>query len=421
MSSLANKNILLGVTGGIAAYKSADLVRRLKDAGATVRVVMTTAATEFVTPMTFQALSGFPVHTDLFDLQAEAAMGHIELARWADIILIAPASANTLAKISWGQADNLLTTLCLASKASIAVAPAMNHVMWQADATQENIQRLKQRGVTILGPGHGDQACGETGEGRMIEPLEIVEQLNFSSVQNLLKGLKLLITAGPTYEAIDPVRYIGNRSSGRMGFALAHAAMYAGADVTLIAGPVQLQASDKIHRIDVQSAKQMHKAVMKNIKGRQIFIGTAAVADYCPNETHKQKIKKKADNLNIELQANPDILSDVAALKKPPFTVGFAAETNNIEKYAKAKLKNKQLNMIAANKVAHDSTTGKDTGFNSEYNALDVYWGDGHVKIDRAKKSHIAKKLIELISECYKFEHSQDTVIHYEKNTAKNS
>jgi len=409
MSNLANKNIILGVTGGIAAYKSADLVRRLRDAGAVVRVVMTAAATEFVTPMTFQALSGETVHTDLFDLQAEAAMGHIELARWADHILIAPASANTLAKLSWGQADNLLTTLCLASKAPIAVAPAMNHIMWQADATQDNIQRLSQRGVTILGPGSGDQACGETGEGRMLEPMDIIQQLNATYIKPLLKDLKVMITAGPTYEAIDPVRFIGNRSSGRMGFAIAQAALDAGAEVTLVTGPVQLNITDRIQRIDVESAKQMHAAVMDTINDQHIFIATAAVADYQPTKTHQQKIKKNSDNLNIELQRNADILSDVAALKNAPFSVGFAAETDNIEQYAKQKLVSKKLNMIAANKVAHNPDTGEDTGFNSEYNALDIYWGDGHIKLNKAKKNQIAQELIKLIAESYKSEHHTKT------------
>lgn len=402
MSNLANKNIILGVTGGIAAYKSADLVRRLKDTGANVRVVMTQSATEFVTPLTFQALSGQTVHTDLFDLEAEAAMGHIELARWADIILIAPASANTLAKISWGQADNLLTTLCLASQANIAVAPAMNHVMWSSAETQDNIDRLMQRGIKILGPGCGEQACGETGEGRMLEPLDIIQQLDESLNAGPLKGIKIMITAGPTFEAIDPVRFIGNRSSGRMGFAIAQAALDAGANVTLVAGPVQLSTVDKIHRINVESAEQMHAAVMSNVNQQHIFIATAAVADYRPIDIQPQKIKKTDDNLTIDLQRNPDILSDVAALSKPPFTVGFAAETNDVEQYARQKLVNKKLNMIAANKVAHDSNTGEGIGFNSEYNALDVYWDKGHVKINKARKDKIAQQLIEIIANHYK-------------------
>ena len=399
MEILSNKRIILGVTGGIAAYKSAELLRRLKQAGAIVRVVMTSAATEFVTPLTFQALSGETVHSDLFDLQAEAAMGHIELARWAELILVAPASANTLAKLSWGQADNLLTTLILASKAPIVVAPAMNHIMWKTDSTQDNIHRLILRNVTILGPGSGEQACGETGEGRMLEPDEIIQKLSLASNGPSLQNIKVMVTAGPTFEAIDPVRYIGNRSSGRMGFALAQAALNAGADVTLISGPVHINAAEGIQRIDVESARQMHDAVMQNIHDQAIFIATAAVADYHPTETHKQKIKKTGDDLSIQLQPNPDILASVAALETPPFTVGFAAETNNIEQHAKQKLVNKRLNMIAANKVSHNSNTGETTGFNSEYNALDIYWKNGHVKFDHARKTELAQNLIKLIIE----------------------
>lgn len=402
MSNLANKHIILGVSGGIAAYKSAELVRRLKEAGALVRVVMTSAATEFVTPLTFQALSGEPVHTDLFDLQAEAAMGHIELARWAELILIAPASANTLAKLSWGQADNLLTTLCLASKAVIAVAPAMNHVMWKTAANQDNMDRLTQRNITILGPGSGSQACGETGEGRMLEPAQITQQLSLLFNEAVLNGLKVMITAGPTFEAIDPVRFIGNRSSGRMGFALAQAAHNAGAQVTLIAGPVHLQTADAIQRVNVESASEMHAAVMNNIHQQDIFIATAAVSDYRPAVMQTQKIKKSDDSIILELQRNADILSAVAALSKSPFTVGFAAETEQLEKYARQKLQSKNLNMIAANRVGRNTDSGEDTGFNSEYNELEVYFGDEHLKLERARKNEIAQKLITLIAERYK-------------------
>jgi phosphopantothenoylcysteine decarboxylase/phosphopantothenate--cysteine ligase len=403
MCNLSNKNIILGITGGIAAYKSADLVRRLREVGANVRVVMTHAATEFVSPMTFQALSGQTVYGDLFDAQAETAMDHIELARWAELILIAPASANTLAKLSWGQADNLLTTLCLASKAPVAAAPAMNHVMWMTDATQDNISRLQQRGVSILGPGSGDQACGESGAGRMLEPLEIIHQLNNSASNNLLNNLNVMITAGPTFEAIDPVRFIGNRSSGRMGFALAQAALDAGAKVTLIAGPVHLQAAKAIQRVDVESAEQMHHAVMDKIQDKHIFIGTAAVADYRPTEIHLQKIKKTDNNISLQLQRNVDILAAVAALNKPPFTLGFAAETNDIEQYARQKLATKKLHMIAANKIGQNTDKGADIGFNSEYNQLHVYWRGGHMKLARDRKKHIAEKLIKLIAEHYKF------------------
>ncbi len=401
MNKLSNKNILLGITGGIAAYKSADLVRRLQDAGADVRVVMTEAATKFITPLTFQALSGNPVHTDLLDTEAEAAMGHIELARWADAILIAPATANTLAKLSWGQADDLLSTLCIASQAPLAVAPAMNHVMWNDTATQDNINSLKKRDIHIFGPDSGYQACGETGEGRMLDVADIVEQMQQIFSNESLHGLNIMITAGPTFEAIDPVRFIGNRSSGKMGFALAKAAHKAGANVTLVCGPVKLTSIDDIKRIDIESAQQMHKTVMDNIANQQIFIATAAVADYRPVEMQPQKIKKSAENLTIHLQRNADILADVAARKDAPFTVGFAAETQNIKQYARQKLENKKLNMIAANLVAAKQSSGEDIGFNSEYNALDVYWADGQAKFDKARKTEIAQQLIELIAQQY--------------------
>ncbi|MCW9013423.1 MAG: bifunctional phosphopantothenoylcysteine decarboxylase/phosphopantothenate--cysteine ligase CoaBC [Gammaproteobacteria bacterium] len=401
MSCLIHKNIVLGVTGGIAAYKSAELVRRLKEAGADVRVVMTAAATEFVTPLTFQALSGHPVHTDLLDPTAEAAMGHIELARWADIILIAPATANTLARLSHGIADNLLSTLCLASTAPIAVAPAMNHVMWSAPANQENIQTLRRRGTHILGPAAGAQACGESGEGRMLEPVDLTEQLSNLFDQGSLQGLKIMLTAGPTYEAIDPVRFIGNRSSGRMGFALAQAALDAGAEVTLIAGPVKLKLPEKAFCVEVESAQQMHKAVFEHIAGQDIFIATAAVADYRPAETHDQKIKKSDENLSIHLLRNADILSEVAALENAPFTVGFAAETQELEHYARQKLVAKKLDMIAANKVANAQINGEDIGFNSAYNALEVFWNDGAKQLPKAHKTELARQLITLISERY--------------------
>lgn len=402
MGYLHNKHILLGVSGGIAAYKSADLVRRLQDAGAEVRVVMTTAATEFVTSLTFQALSGHPVHTDLLDPAAEAAMGHIELARWADAILVAPATANTLTKLSYGLADNLLAAVCLASKAPLAVAPAMNHVMWSDAATQHNIQTLRQRGVHILGPAEGYQACGETGEGRMLEVAELVDKVSALCEPAVLSGVNIMITAGPTYEAIDPVRFIGNRSSGRMGYAIAEAATAAGAKVTLISGPVQLQTPAQTTRIDVESAEQMHQAVLAHIGLQDIFIATAAVADYRPSETHDQKIKKSKENLHIHLTRNADILAEVAALDQGPFTVGFAAETQDLEQHARHKLTSKKLDMIAANRVAAAQTNGEDIGFNSAYNALDVFWADGHRKLDRARKTELAKQLIQLIAEHYK-------------------
>lgn len=397
MSTLTNKRIVLGVSGGIAAYKSADLVRRLRDAGAEVRVVMTRAACEFVGVLTFQALSGHKVHIDLLDADSEAAMSHIELARWADAVLIAPATANTLAKIAQGLADDLLTTLCLASKAPLCVAPAMNHVMWSDANTQTNIRLLQQRGVKIFGPASGAQACGETGEGRMQEPLQLVEQLSQIFQSGVLQGRKVLITAGPTHEAMDPVRFIGNRSSGKMGFALATAAMEAGASVTLVTGPVVLTTPDRVTRIDIESATDMHKAVMQHITGQDIFIACAAVADYRPAQMHPQKIKKNASSLHLELVKNPDILGEVAALKQPPFCVGFAAETENLRQHAQQKLVTKKLQMIAANDVSK-----QDTGFNSEYNALHVFWPGGDTQLETASKQQIARQLVNLIAQHYK-------------------
>jgi phosphopantothenoylcysteine decarboxylase/phosphopantothenate--cysteine ligase len=397
MPSLSNKNILLGISGGIAAYKSADLVRRLRDAGAEVRVVMTRAACEFVTPLTFQAVSGHPVHTELLDPAAEAAMSHIDLARWADVVLVAPATANTLARLAQGTADDLLSTLWLATRALRAVAPAMNHVMWSDAPTQHHVQQLQQRGVHIFGPASGAQACGETGEGRMLEPMELVTRTANLFTTGALDRCKVMITAGPTHEAIDPVRFIGNRSSGKMGFELARAAAEAGADVTLIAGPVHLATPDHVQRIDVESALQMHDAVMKHIAGQTIFIGCAAVADYRVAQVAAQKIKKSAETLPLQLIKNPDILAEVAALKSAPFCVGFAAETENLRQHAQQKLAAKKLQLIAANDVS-----GRDSGFNSEYNALHVFWPGGEHTFERAAKSQLARQLIELIAHHYK-------------------
>ena len=402
-ATLHNKNILLGVCGGIAAYKSADLVRRLQDAGADVRVVMTSSATKFITPLTFQALSRHPVHTDLLDTEAEAAMGHIELARWADLILIAPATANSIARLAEGRADNLLTAICLASSSKIAIAPAMNHVMWDAETTQQNIQQLKNSGAFILGPASGSQACGEIGQGRMLETPELVNNCSLLFDSGLLQGVKIMITAGPTFEPIDPVRFIGNRSSGRMGFSIAEAAIEQGAIVTLIAGPVRLATPEHSKRSDVETAQQMHQAVMADITEQDIFIATAAVADYRPVDAQSQKIKKTDDDLSISLTPNPDILKEVAALNAPPFTLGFAAETQNIKDYALQKLKNKKLQMIAANLVAHneDGKDGQDTGFNSEYNALHVFWNDGEVILERCRKTQLARQLITILAKRY--------------------
>jgi len=413
-ASLHNKNILLGVCGGIAAYKSAELVRRLQDAGASVRVVMTKAATEFVTPLTFQALSGYPVHTELLDPEAEAAMGHIELARWADLMLIAPATANTIARLSSGQSDDLLSAIYLATQSIVAIAPAMNHVMWSADSTQINLQQLIKQKVHVFGPASGSQACGETGEGRLLEVSELVNACSQLFSSGKLQGVKVMITAGPTFEPIDPVRYIGNHSSGRMGFAIAEAAIEQGASVTLIAGPVHLASPEHSTRIDIQTAQQMYDAVMHNIADQDIFISTAAVADYRPTLAQDEKIKKTDREFSIALTRNPDILSSVAALDTPPFTLGFAAETHDVKNHALQKLQKKKLNMIAANQVgfsADQQSNEQDSGFNSEYNALHVFWqnpnadesspGFNELKFELKRKTQLARQLIELLATHY--------------------
>ncbi|MDX1802972.1 MAG: bifunctional phosphopantothenoylcysteine decarboxylase/phosphopantothenate--cysteine ligase CoaBC [Alcanivorax sp.] len=394
MQRLTNKRILLGVTGGIAAYKAADLVRRLQDAGAQVRVVMTQGAQEFITPLTMQALSGNPVHTDLLDPKAEAAMGHIELARWADLVLIAPASANFLARMAHGHGNDLLTTLCLATGAPIAVAPAMNQQMWADSTTQKNQLILQEKGIHIFGPGSGSQACGETGEGRMLEPLDIIQMAADVFDYQLLTGKHVIITAGPTREAIDPVRYITNKSSGKMGFALAEAAAEAGARVTLIAGPVNLPTPSRVERVDVVRALDMHEASLKAVEdGCDVFIATAAVADYRPTVTADHKIKKSTEEIHLTLVKNPDIVAAVAGHTKRPFTVGFAAETRDVVAYAQGKLVNKKLDMIATNDVS-----GSNVGFNSDNNALTVIWPGGHKVLPLASKNQIAKQLIELIA-----------------------
>ena len=403
-ASLQNKNILLGVCGGIAAYKSAELVRRLKDAGADVRVVMTAAATEFVTPLTFQALSGHPVHTDLLDTEAEAAMGHIELARWADLFLIAPATANSLARFASGRADDLLSAIYLASQSMIALAPAMNHAMWSSQATQSNIQKLKDRGIHLFGPASGSQACGETGAGRLLEVSDLVQASSQLFHKRQLEGTRVMITAGPTFEPIDPVRYIGNRSSGKMGFAIAQAAVEQGAIVTLVAGPVHIQAPQHTTRIDIETAEQMQQAVLSNIKQQDIFIATAAVADYRPASMQDHKIKKDATEFSLSLTRNPDILSTVAALDNAPFTLGFAAETQHIEDYATQKLERKKLSMIAANIVIDDDN--RESVFNSDYNSLQVYWKNtdnsiGKKKLQRCRKTELSRHLISLLAEHY--------------------
>jgi phosphopantothenoylcysteine decarboxylase / phosphopantothenate---cysteine ligase len=397
MAVLQGRRILLGVTGGIAAYKSADLVRRLKDAGADVRVVMTRGAEEFVRPLTFQAVSGQPVHDSLLDPQAEAAMGHIELARWADAVLVAPATADVLARMAHGLADDLLTTICLATEAPVAVAPAMNRVMWAHPATQDNIAILRQRGVHVFGPGAGDQACGEVGAGRMLEPLELVDAVAGLFGEPLLQGVSVLITAGPTREPIDPVRYITNRSSGKMGFAIAQAAAAAGARVSLVAGPCSLPTPAGVERLDVETAEQMLDAVAARADGAQIFIASAAVADYRLAEVAQNKIKKSRDVMQLELVRNPDILGTVAGMSKPPFTVGFAAETDDMHAYAEDKRRRKNLDMIAANWVGRPGT-----GFDADENALEVLWEGGGVSLGPASKLQVAQDLVRLVAQHYR-------------------
>ena len=391
---MQGKRILLGVTGGIAAYKSPDLVRRLRDRGAEVQVVMTDGAREFVTPTTFQAVSGRTVRSDLWDAAAEAAMGHIELARWADAVLIAPASADFLARLATGQASDLLSTLCLATEAPIAVAPAMNHVMWANAATRTNVATLAQRGVRIFGPAEGDQACGEIGEGRMLEPVDLAERvLALLPASGALAGRRVLITAGPTRERIDPVRFVSNRSSGKMGFAVAQAAREAGATVVLVAGPVSLPTPAGVARIDVESAADMLAAVLRELPGTDIFISTAAVADYRPARAAEQKIKKTAESLELTMERTADVLATVAARADRPYAVGFAAETESVEQNARTKLMKKNLDMIAANEVGHDKA------FDCDDNQLIVLSRNGRHELPRAGKLTLARGLIALIEQ----------------------
>lgn len=400
LAVMASQNIILGVSGGIAAYKTPELVRRLRDRGAAVQVVMTHSAREFVTETTLQAVSGMPVRTNLWDSQAEAAMGHIELARWADLVLIAPATAEIMARMAAGSAADLLTTLCLATEAPVVIAPAMNHVMWSHPAVQENRQKLADHGVRILGPDIGDQACGESGPGRMLQPDAIVAAVTapiaVADVEPpLLAGKKVLITAGPTREALDPVRFISNRSSGKMGYALAEAARQAGAAVILVSGPVNIAVPDGVNLVNVESAQQMFSATHEHIEGVDIFIGAAAVADYRPANLEEQKIKKDAGEMSIDLVRVPDILASVAKIDNGLFTVGFAAETENLRDYARAKLDKKNLDMIVANLV------GENLGFDADDNAVEVYWRDGEHSFPIATKSALADDLIKLVSERY--------------------
>lgn len=414
MQSLIGKRILVGVSGGIAAYKSAELVRGLRAAGAEVRVVMTAGARRFITPLTLQALSGHPVRCELFDEQAEAGMSHIDLARWADAVLIAPASANTLARLAQGLADDLLTTLCLATRAPVLVAPAMNQAMWQHAATRDNVRLLGERGVQLLGPDSGDQACGETGPGRMREPEALVTALAERFMPGSLAGCRVLVTAGPTREAIDPVRFIGNRSSGRMGYAVARAAAEAGARVTLVSGPVSLDCPPGVECLTVETAGQMHAAVMARVEDCNIFIGTAAVADYRPAQTDGRKLKKQNATLTLELEPTTDILAAVSQHRPRPFTVGFAAETHDLESNARAKRMRKSLDMIAANWV------GPGQGFETEDNALTLYWEGGSQELPNQSKPQLARQLINKIAEHYRQRprHTTTKAVHAQKGSA---
>ena len=415
LERLSNKRILLGVTGSIAAYKAGELVRRLRDQGAEVKVIMTHAATEFVTPMTFQALSGNPVYEHLLDTRAEAAMGHIELARWADAILVAPASADFLARLRLGRADDLLMAVCLASDIPLAVAPAMNNKMWSDPATEDNIRVLRSRGVLTFGPESGEQACGDTGVGRMQEPESLISNLAELFETGALAGLHVLVTAGPTREAIDPVRFFSNNSSGKMGFSIANAAVEAGARVTLVSGPVALETPNSVQRHDVISAQQMHDLIMGKMKDVDIFIGTAAVADYRPDMIHAQKIKKDADDLQIKLIKNPDILSTVKQRYPACFCVGFAAETENLEHHARTKLHDKAVDMIAANWVGAD-TKG---GFDSDENALRLVWPEGEQELPLMSKAKLARELVSYVAQRFYVRHKSaltgDNILHFNK------
>ena len=390
MLSLTNKRILLGITGGIAAYKCAELTRLLIKAGAEVRVAMTKAATEFITPLTMQALSGQRVHLDLLDIDAEAAMGHIELARWADLVLIAPATADFIARISHGQANDILSTMVLATSAKIAVAPAMNQAMWADDSTTTNLNTLVDRGYHIFGPAEGEQACGDVGPGRMLEPAQLLELSSSLFETGLLAGKNIVITGGPTREAIDPVRFISNHSSGKMAYALAAEAVAAGAKVTLISGPVNLATPDSVHRIDVVSAAQMLDATLEHMSDCDVFIGVAAVADYRPAEVEVQKIKKSDEQMQLTLIKNPDIISEVAKLDRKPFVVGFAAETNDIVSNGKDKLTRKNLDMLFANNATET--------FNSDSISVTALTKTSESELSAGNKNVVARNMLQLIA-----------------------
>jgi len=393
-TALTDTRLLLGVSGGIAAYKSAELVRQARAAGAQVRVVMTAAAEHFVGAATFQALSGQPVRSSLWDPAAEAAMGHIELARWASQVLVAPASADLLARYAQGMGNDLLTTVLLATAAPVALAPAMNQQMWAHPATSANVARLRERGVAIWGPGVGDQACGESGAGRMLEASELVEALIAAKVGDQLRGLRIVVSAGPTFEDLDPVRFIGNRSSGRMGFAIAEQAALMGAEVVLVAGPTSLPTPARVERVNVRSAEQMLRAVLDQIDRADVYVGAAAVADYRPVAPRPSKIKKAAEVMELKLVRNPDILATLADRARRPFLVGFAAETDDVLHYARGKLEAKRLDLIAANRVGLPGC-----GFDSADNELTLLWPDGELALPRASKAELARRLLLHVSE----------------------
>ena len=395
LNYLTNKNILLAVTGGIAAYKSAEIVRNLKKLGSNVKVIMTNSSQEFITPLTLQALSGNPISIDLLDVDTESAMSHIELARWADAFLVAPCTANTISRLAAGRGDDLLSAVTLAFEGILALAPAMNQVMWRDTRTQDNIQKLIKEGVLIYGPGAGEQACGDVGLGRMLEPNEIIEKLSSLFNSSSLQQKKVLITAGPTQEPIDPVRFISNKSSGKMGFAIAEAAIDAGAEVVLVSGPVNLKDPDNVHIVEVKTAKEMLKAVMHHVVTSDIFIGVAAVADYSPINSELKKIKKNIDNssLVLKMKETKDILLEVGSLKDKPYLVGFAAETENLIQNAKKKLNMKNLDLIIANDVS-----SQDIGFDSDFNEVFLITEDEEILIEKTSKRNLSRKIIEFIS-----------------------
>ena len=394
MAHLFNRNVLLGVSGGIAAYKSAELVRQLQELGASVRVIMTRGAMDFITPLTLQALSGNPVHTELLDEEAEQGMGHIELARWADLLVIAPATADLIARLAAGRADDLLTTVALATAAPRLVAPAMNQQMWRDPATTANVASLLDRGIKMVGPASGEQACGDVGPGRMEEPAAIATGAAALFERGMLAGKRVVITAGPTREALDPVRYISNHSSGKMGYALAQAAVDAGAMTTLVSGPVTLAPPEHANLVGVESARDMLQACLPLLQDCDIFIACAAVADYRPADASKQKIKKGPEDITLHLVPNPDIVATVASSDHRPFTVGFAAETNDVMTYARGKLESKSLDMIVANDVSDPGI-----GFNSDENEAAVLWPGGEAQLPRSGKAALARQIIELIAQ----------------------